>query len=62
MNKLLIFLSGKKSVIATIITTLNWYLLFKWIYGEAEFAMISTLVATLFWTASIATKSIYNNK
>lgn len=62
IEKTLIILSGKKSVIATIVTTLNWYLLFKGIYGEAEFALVSTIIVTLCWGASIATKSIYNDK
>ena len=59
MEKLLIWLSGKKSIIATIIITINGYLYAKAYYGDAEFALISTLIGVIFGYAGYETKKVF---
>lgn len=59
LNKFLLLLSGKKSVIATILTALNGYLTIKGIYGEAEFTLITVIIGTLFGAASYQTCKMY---
>ena len=59
MEKLLLFLSWKKGIIATILSALNGYLLFKGIYGEPEFILITTILGALFGWASLLTKDLY---
>ncbi len=59
MEKLLIFLSGKKAVIASVILTVSGYLAAKQILGEAEVILIGSLTAILFGTASYKTAQIF---
>lgn len=61
MEKFLKFLSGKKSVIASILMTINGYCAIKWFWGywEIEFSTISAIIIALFWAASIKTQNIY---
>lgn len=58
-HKILKFFSWKKWMIATIIITINGYLAIKWLYWDAEYLLISTIIWALFQSASIATKNIY---
>ena len=59
--KILIWLSGKKSGIVTILMGIIAYLAAKLIIGEAEVVLLTLLVGTIFGSASYATgKLIYN--
>jgi membrane protein DedA with SNARE-associated domain len=59
MEKLLIFLSGKKAVIASVILTVSGYLAAKQILGEAEVVLIGSLVAVIFGSASYVTGQMF---
>lgn len=61
MNKLLIFLSGKKSVIATILMGIVAYLATKWIIGDAEVALLTLVIGAIFGTVSYATGKAYKS-
>jgi len=58
LEKLLIFLSGKKGTIAGIIGLVIAYLAVKSIIGEAEVILFSGLNVLLFGGVSIATKKL----
>jgi len=59
MKKLLLFLSGKKSAIATILMGVIAYLATKEILGEPEVALATLICLTLFGTASYYTGKLY---
>lgn len=60
MKKVLIFLSGKKSAMSSVIMTIVAYLSAKLIIGELEVVLIGSLVTIIFGGASYATgKFIY---
>ena len=60
MDTLLKFLSGKKWVIATILSLILWFLFAKWLIDDLTFTLIGWILTALFGWASIATKSMYN--
>lgn len=61
LRNILSWLSGKKSVISSVIMTVVAYLATKEVLGESEVILIGSLTALIFGTASIATaKYIYN--
>lgn len=62
MKKLLTFLSGKKSVIATVLMGAVAYMASLQYIGEAEVAFLTIIVGALFGGASYATKKIVYNK
>jgi len=62
MTKLLLFLSGKKGIIASLMALINGYLMAKGFYGELDFYFIGGLQVILFGAASIQTKAIYANQ
>lgn len=59
INNVLIFLSGKKGVIATILALTNGYLFQMGILDEITFYFIGALLVALFGTVSAATKLAY---
>ena len=59
MEKLLKFLSGKKWVIATILSLILWYCFAKGFIDDMTFTLIWGILTALFGGASIATKSMY---
>lgn len=59
MEKLLIFLSGKKSIIASVILTVSGYLAAKEVLGEAEVILIGSLVTIIFGAASYKTGKVF---
>lgn len=62
MKTILTFLSGKKSVIASLIGLIVSYLATKTILGEAEVLLIMGITTLIFGTASYATgKIVYKN-
>jgi len=61
MDKILKFLSGKKSVIASIIMTVIAYLATKGLLGDAEVTLIGALTTIIFGTASYATGKMYKS-
>jgi preprotein translocase subunit SecF len=60
MEKLLKFLSGKKSTIATILSLILWYVFAKGYIDDMAFAMLWGILTALFGTVSFATKKVYN--
>jgi len=60
MEKLLIWLSGKKGVIASIILTIVGYLGAQQVISSDLVALIGSLVAIIFGAASYKTYQIYN--
>jgi len=62
LNKILILLSGNKSVIGIILMALNTYLVSKGIYGEFEFAFVTASLTAIFKVASIQTKIAFKEK
>jgi len=59
INKALIWLSGKKGVIASLIALTNGYLLSKGLYQEIDFYFIGGLQIILFGAASYMTTKLY---
>ena len=60
-NKILIFLSGKKSVIATILMGIVAYLATKGIIGDAEVTLLTLVVGAIFGITSYATGKAYKS-
>lgn len=58
MKNILIWLSGKKGSIATILMGIVAYLATKEILGEPEIVLITIIVTTIFGATSIATRNI----
>lgn len=62
LEKIIKFLSGKKSTIASIIWLLTWYMATKgWIW-ETEVVFMWWLSIVFFWSASYLTGVYYKNK
>ena len=61
MNKILIWLSGKKSVIATILMGVVAYLATKGTIGEPEVALLTLVIGAIFGTVSYATGKAYKS-
>lgn len=59
LEKILKFLSGKKSVIASLILTTSGFLGTKSIIDSDTVLYIGTMTTIIFGAASIATKNIY---
>ena len=59
MEKLLKFMSGKKSTIASVIWAITAYLAVKWILWEPEVVLIWTLSTVIFGSMSYGTKKMY---
>jgi uncharacterized membrane protein (DUF441 family) len=59
MKNILKFLSGKKSIIATILMGIVAYLATKGVLGEAEVTLLTLIIGTIFGTASYATGKMY---
>ncbi len=59
IHNVLIWLSGKKSVIASLIGTITAYLAVKGFLGEAEVGLIGSISFLFFGTASMATSSAF---
>ena len=59
MDKLLLFLSGKKSSFATLIMGVIAYLATKGVLGEPEVALATLVCLVLFGSASYYTKKLY---
>jgi len=62
LNQVLIWLSGKKSILSIILMALNTYLVSKGIYGELEFTLITTSLVAIFGVAGIQTQRAYKEK
>ncbi len=62
MSKILLFLSGKKSVIASIIMTAVAYLATKGFLGEAEVTLLGALTTIIFGATAYATGKAYKRK
>ena len=62
MEKLLMFLQGKKWVIASLIWLVSAYLATKWILAEPEVLLIGWLSTLIFWAASYETNKILKKK
>jgi len=62
MEKTLLFLSGKKTIIVSIIMILAWYLLDKGYIGQAEFVAVGAICSIFWYVASSATKQIYKDQ
>lgn len=60
MEKVLKFLSGKKSTIASLIALVVTYMVIKNVIDIDTAALINGISVLLFGATSIATKSIYN--
>lgn len=62
LDKILIWLSGKKSIIAGIITTTSAYLVNLGQIRAETGAYIAAISLIVFGTASVATTAIYNRQ
>lgn len=62
INKILIWLSGKKGTIASIIGLTNGYLFSKGVYSEIDMYFIGSILVILFGVTSYATTKMYENK
>jgi len=60
MNKILIWLSGKKTTIATVISALIIFLIGRGLIAQDVAELISAIMIALGLTANIATNKIYN--
>jgi uncharacterized membrane protein YdjX (TVP38/TMEM64 family) len=60
MNKILIWLSGKKTTIATVISALVIFLIGRGLIAQDVAELISAIMIALGLTANIATNKIYN--
>jgi hypothetical protein len=60
MNKILIWLSGKKSIISGLITTTSAYLALTGVITNDLAVYINAISLLIFGTASIATTQMYN--
>ena len=59
MNKILIWLSGKKTTIATVISALVIFLIGRGLIAQDVAELISAVMIALGLTANIATNKIY---
>ncbi len=59
MNKILIWLSGKKTTIATVISALVIFLIGRGLIAQDVAELISAIMIALGLTANIATNKIY---
>ncbi len=59
MNKILIWLSGKKTTIATVISALIIFLIGRGLIAQDVAELISAIMIALGLTANIATNKIY---
>lgn len=59
MNKILIWLSGKKTTIATVISALVIFLIGRGIIAQDVAELISAIMVALGLSANIATNKIY---
>ena len=62
MNKILKYLSGKKNIIAGIITTTSAFLALKGLIGADVATYINAMSLVIFGSASIATQAMYKQK
>ena len=62
LNKVLVFLSGKKSIIAGLITTTSAYLVSQGCITADTGAFIAAISLIIFGTASVATTAMYKNQ
>jgi len=62
LNKILTFLSGKKSIIAGLITTTSAYLVSIGYINADTGAFIAAISLIIFGTASVATTRMYNSQ
>jgi len=60
MNKILIWLSGKKTTIATVISAFVIFLIGRGLIAQDVAELISAIMIALGLTANIATNKIYN--
>jgi thiol:disulfide interchange protein len=60
MKKILIWLSGKKTTIATVISALIIFLIGRGLIAQDVAELISAIMIALGLTANIATNKIYN--
>ena len=60
MNKILIWLSGKKTTIATVISALVIFLIGRGLIAQDVAELISAIMIALGLSANIATNKIYN--
>lgn len=61
MNKILIWLSGKKTTIATVISALVIFLVGRGLIAQDVAELISAIMIALGLTANIATNKMYKN-
>jgi len=61
MNKILIWLSGKKTTIATVISAIVVFALGRGYIAQDVAELISTIMIALGLTANIATNKMYKN-
>ena len=61
MNKILIWLSGKKTTIATVISALVIFLIGRGLIAQDVAELISAIMIALGLTANIATNKMYKN-
>ena len=61
MNKILMWLSGKKTTIATVISALVIFLIGRGLIAQDVAELISTIMIALGLTANIATNKMYKN-
>jgi len=61
MKKILIWLSGKKTTIATVISALVIFLIGRGLIAQDVAELISTIMIALGLTANIATNKMYKN-
>ena len=59
MEKLLTFLSGKKTTIWTVLALIITYCLVKWYIDNDLAILLNGILVALWLSANIATKSIY---
>jgi len=62
MKDVLIYLSGKKGVIASILGLINGYLVAQAYIDQNTFLLIGGILTAIFGGASYATKVVYKNK
>ena len=62
MNKILIWLSGKKTTIATVISALIIFLIGRGLIAQDVAELISAIMIALGLTANIATNKIYQQQ
>lgn len=61
-SKILLWLSGKKGALASIVGAVNTYLYAKDVYGDLEAALVATISLVIFGGASYATSKLVYKK